>query len=71
MSSVTLNVPDISCEHCEHTITSTLQPVDGVRSVEVDIPTKQVKVEFDETQVSVDKMKELLEEEDYPVASVA
>ena len=71
MSSVTLNVPDISCEHCEHTITSTLQPVDGIRTVRVDIPTKQVKVEFDEAQVSVEKMKELLQEEDYPVESVA
>ena len=71
MSSVTLNVPDISCEHCEHTITNTLQPVDGIRTVRVYIPTKQVKVEFDEAQVSVEKMKELLQEEDYPVESVA
>jgi YHS domain-containing protein len=36
MSNVTLNVPDISCEHCQRTITNTLQPVNGVRSVQVD-----------------------------------
>ena len=70
MTSVTLNVPDISCEHCEHTITSTLQPVDGVRSVQVNIPTRQVHVDFDESRVEVERMKALLEE-DYPVESVA
>ena len=71
MSSVTLNVPDISCEHCEHTITTTLQPVDGVHSVRVDIPSKQVRVDYDEAQISVDRMKALLQVEDYPVESVA
>jgi copper chaperone len=71
MSNVTLNVPDISCEHCERTITNTLQPVNGVRSVQVDIPARQVRVDYDESQVSVDKMKDLLQEEDYPVESVA
>ena len=70
MSNVTLNVPDISCEHCERTITNTLQPVNGVRSVQVDIPARQVRVDYDESQVSVDTMKDLLQEEDYPVESV-
>lgn len=71
MSNVTLNVPDISCEHCEHTITTTLQTVNGVRSVRVDIPARQVRVDYDEAQVSVDTMKELLQQEDYPVESVS
>ena len=71
MNSVTFNVPDISCEHCERTISNTLQPVDGVRTVIVDIPARQVRVEYDEKQVSVDKMRDLLQEEDYPVESVA
>jgi copper chaperone len=69
MSQVTLNVPDISCEHCERTISKTLTPVEGVRSVAVDIPAKQVRVEYDETRVSLEQMKEALEAEDYPVAS--
>jgi copper chaperone len=70
MATTVLNVPDISCEHCERTITNTLQAVEGMRSVRVDIPARQVRVEYDETQVNVDKMKELLQEEDYPVVSV-
>jgi copper chaperone len=71
MSNVTLNVPDISCEHCERTITKALQPVEGVRTVNVDIPTKQVRVDYDEAHVNVEKMKQILQEEDYPVESIA
>jgi copper chaperone len=71
MAQSILNVPDISCEHCQRTITDALTPVEGVQSVRVDIPTKQVRVEYDETVVGVDRMKEILKEEDYPVESVA
>ena len=52
MATTVLNVPDISCEHCERTITNALQLVPGVRTV------------------SVEKMKDILNEEDYPVVSV-
>lgn len=69
MAITILNVPDISCEHCEHAITTALTPVEGVRSVSVDIPAKQVRVQYDEAAIDVDRMKEILEEEDYPVAS--
>jgi copper chaperone len=69
MTQIILNVPDISCEHCERTITNTLAPVDGVRGVSVDIAVKQVRVDYDETQINSDRMKQLLEAEDYPVAS--
>jgi copper chaperone len=71
MATTVLNVPDISCEHCERTITNALTPVEGVRSVNVDIPARQVRVDYDEAQVSVDRMKNVLQEEDYPVESVA
>jgi copper chaperone len=70
MVSAILNVPDISCEHCERAITGALQPVGGVESVNVDIPARQVRVNYDPAQVSVDRMKEILRDEDYPVESV-
>jgi copper chaperone len=69
MTRIILNVPDISCEHCERTITNALTPVAGVRGVSVDIPARQVRVDYDEAQVNPDQMKQLLEAEDYPVAS--
>ena len=70
MATTVLNVPDISCEHCERTITNALTPIAGVRTVNVDIPGRQVRVEYDESQVNVDRMKDVLQEEEYPVASV-
>jgi len=70
MATAILNVPEISCEHCERAITNALSPVAGVRSVSVDIPGKQVRVDYDEDTVGVNEMKEILQEEDYPVASV-
>ena len=71
MATTTLNVPDISCEHCERTITNALVPIAGVRTVDVEIPGKQVRVDYDESQVNVEQMKDVLQEEEYPVASVA
>ena len=71
MATTVLNVPDISCEHCERTITNALTPVAGIRAVNVDIPAKQVQVDYDAAQVDVEQMKAILQEEDYPVESVA
>jgi copper chaperone len=70
MKTIVLNVPDISCEHCERAITGALTPVEGVTGVQVDIPDKSVRVQYDEGKVDVERMKEILAEEDYPVEAV-
>jgi copper chaperone len=71
MAEVILSVPDMSCEHCERTVHGALDPLDGVRSVTVDLRAKQVRVGYDERLVSVDRMKDALLVEDYPVACSA
>lgn len=70
MAITTLNVPDISCEHCERTVTNALTPLEGVRDVHVDVAAKRVRVTYDERVVTVERMKQVLQSEDYPVASV-
>ena len=70
MATNVLNVPDISCGHCQATITDALTPLEGVQAVNVDIPTRKVTVEYNPTIVGLDRMKEVLAEEDYPVESV-
>jgi copper chaperone CopZ len=70
MKTATLVVPDISCEHCEHAITEALTPIAGIQSIQVDIPTQRVQLAYDEAAVSLDDVKKVLAEEDYPVASV-
>ena len=71
MTTAVLNVPEISCDHCARTITEALSPIAGIGRVRVDVPKQQVRVEYDETQVGLDRMKSVLAEEEYPVASVA
>ena len=68
MSTVVMNVPDISCEHCQRTITNALTAVNGIESVRVSIPAKQVHVSYDPDLIGTDRMREVLAEEDYPVA---
>jgi copper chaperone CopZ len=71
MTTKTLSVPDISCEHCERAIKGALEPLAGVRTVAVDIPGKTVRVQYDEAAVSIERITRAVEEEDYPVTSVA
>ncbi|MFN8524960.1 MAG: cation transporter [Chloroflexota bacterium] len=71
MASATLSIPTISCGHCEKTITEALTPMAGVRSVAVDIGGRSVKVDFDDRVATVDRMKEVLAEEEYPVEAVS
>lgn len=69
MDHVTLTVPNISCEHCERTVMNALTPMAGVQRVAVNIPSHQVHVDFDATQLSVEEMAAALAAEDYPVES--
>jgi copper chaperone len=68
MTTVVLSVPDISCEHCERAIRDALSPLQGIQRLVVNIPQKQVRVTYDQTLVGLDRMKEILREEGYPVA---
>jgi len=38
-------VPDISCDHCKHAIEQEVATVTGVDVVEVDVPSRTVRVE--------------------------
>lgn len=64
-----LDVPGISCEHCQRAVTEALTPIPGVSRVDVNLPGKQVFVEYDQSAVSLDRLKAVLAEEDYPVAA--
>jgi copper chaperone CopZ len=70
MTQVTLNVPDISCAHCEKTILEALRGQPGVQAVAVSVPSKLVLLKYDEGKINLDHVKEILDEEGYPVASV-
>lgn len=68
MKTKILNAPDISCDHCERAIKKALDSLPGVRRVEVDIPKREVHLEFDEGLVNQAAIETILAKEGYPVA---
>ena len=68
MIETTLSVPDVSCEHCVKTINGALGVVAGVEQVNTDIPSKTVHLKYDASQVSMEKIEEILDDAGYTVA---
>lgn len=66
MSTTTYKAPTIHCDGCAASITRSLARISGVRTVEVDVATKQVTVEFDERQTSDLAIQERLELVGFP-----
>ncbi len=65
MSTVTYQVPSIHCGHCAHTIKMELGELDGVQSVQADLVTKQVTVEY-ASPATPERIEQLLAEINYP-----
>ncbi|AMX84305.1 copper chaperone CopZ [Geobacillus stearothermophilus] len=65
--TITLQVQGMTCGHCKAAVTNALQALDGVSRVEVHLQEGTVDVEYDETKVSVEKLKEAIEEQGYNV----
>lgn len=61
-NETTLKVPAIHCDACVKTITATLEALPSVKVAEADTETKLVRVQFDESAVSVDQIREALDE---------
>jgi copper chaperone len=68
MTSKTLSVPDISCEHCKSSIEGAVAELTGIESVEVHIDPKTVDLSFDDAAVSLDTIIGAIEESGYDVA---
>ena len=66
MSRVTLEAPDISCDHCIASIQKAVTRLPGVRFLEGDHTTKQVTLEYDPGSVQLDAIERAMEAEGYP-----
>jgi copper chaperone len=67
MTTETLSVPDISCDHCQRTIEAALGRLPGVRAA-VDVATRTVQVTYDERAVTPAAIRDTLADEGYEVA---
>ena len=68
MSTVTYNIPNISCGHCVHTIQMEVGELPGVATVEASADTKKVTITFGDPTTETE-IKSLLTEINYPAVS--
>ena len=69
MTTHSISVPDISCNHCKMSIEGAVGALSGVDKVEVHIEPRTVDVDYDETSVSLDAIYGAIEEQGYEVAT--
>ena len=64
--NIVFTVPEISCGHCKDTIESTLNNVESIESVSVDIEKKSVEV-ISSSDLDIMNVSQLLDEQGYTV----
>ena len=57
MQTETLKVTGMTCSSCVDVVTRELVAVDGVHNVNVSLANGEVKVDFDESMTSTDKLE--------------
>ncbi len=67
MTTVTISVPGIHCDHCKRSIEGALVPLAGVSSARVDIDSRTVTVEIDQARVDRAQLVAAIEDQGYDV----
>ena len=65
MSSTTVAVPGIHCDHCKQSIEGALRTMPGVRSADVSVPDRSVAVDYDDSVVDLDAIRNAIIEQGY------
>ena len=65
MKTIELNVQGMSCGHCVNSIEKAMSNV-GAKA-EVDLKSRSVTVYFDETKLTLEMIKETIEDQGYQV----
>lgn len=65
MQTATLKVQGMSCGHCVQAVEGAVKKLGG--SAKVDLASGMVTVEFDESQTSLQAIKESIEDQGYDV----
>lgn len=63
----TLKVQGMSCNHCVNSIEGSVGNLKGVSSVKVELKSGDVTVEFDNEAITLDQIKETIEEQGYDI----
>ncbi|MDN9010605.1 copper chaperone CopZ [Brevibacillus laterosporus] len=67
MENVVLRVQGMSCNHCVQAIEKAVGNLEGVASVKVRLSEAEVDVAYDSTKVTVEAIKETIDDQGYDV----
>lgn len=67
MNKHQLKVIGMSCGHCVNSIETSVRKLNGVNKVNVDLKAGKVDVEYDSSVLSLDSIKETINELSYEV----
>lgn len=62
MKEVSLKIKGMHCEGCSTRLEKVLNNQDGVEEAKVSLEKAEANIKFDETQTSVDELKEAVED---------
>lgn len=68
MKKINLKIEGMRCKSCEIVIADVLEEV-GIKNSKIDSNKGTAEIEFDETKISVNKVKEAIKKEGYNVKS--
>ncbi len=67
MTQVSLQVPEVHCDHCKTSIEGAVSQLPGIETVDVAISDASVTVEYNEDTIDLDQIKSTIEEQGYAV----
>lgn len=67
MEQTTLNVQGMSCGHCVKAVEGSVGKLEGVESVTVHLGNNQVEVLYDQSKVTIEQIKETIDDQGYDV----
>ncbi len=68
MTQKVLKVEGMTCQHCVQTITQAIGKLEGTNKVEVNLDKKEVKVDFDEGEISLEAITSQIIEAGFELA---
>ncbi len=67
MENIIIKVEGMSCSHCENAVKKAVGALDGVGKVSVSLEEKSVAVDYDSSKVSIDTIRQAIEDQGYDV----
>jgi copper chaperone len=62
-----LSVPEVHCDHCVSSIEGALNALEGIETARVDLDSKSVKIDYNESKVEMEAIVGAIEDQGYQV----